>query len=238
MDINNLKSCITHDEATIRSFMRDPEYADYYLQNVIADGDPDEISEVQAWFDEAKARSLNKQLTMKEFKQKFFEEGVAQSFSMAQKNGKLFLRNGKWLSKRSTIFIFLHTVNYCRHIARATKVAACLLAEVLANLCIDCDFFHFLLVLCYYKLSFLLNSPSHMDPLWERSRKKRCKFTTNFLDTQKSKLLFAPNESKTKRMQLIYVRNTIVTINLKILCRTFLRRQKAVQVPYELNIHC
>ena len=77
-----------------------------------------------------------------------------------------------------------------------------------------------------------------MDPLWERSRKKRCKFTINFLDTQKSKLLFAPNEKKKKRMQLFYVRNTIVTINLKILCRTFLRRQKAEQVPYELNIHC
>ena len=57
MDISNLKSCITHDEATIRSFMRDPEYADYYLQTVTADGDTDEIAEVQAWYDEAKART-------------------------------------------------------------------------------------------------------------------------------------------------------------------------------------
>ena len=57
MDINNLKSCISHDEATIRSFMRDPKYADYYLQTVIADGDTQEISEVQAWYDEAKTRT-------------------------------------------------------------------------------------------------------------------------------------------------------------------------------------
>ena len=56
MNIHNLKSCITHDEATIRSFIRDPEYADFYLQTVIADGDPDEIAETQAWYDEAKNR--------------------------------------------------------------------------------------------------------------------------------------------------------------------------------------
>lgn len=47
---------ITHDEATIQSFMRDPEFADYYLQTVIHDGDAEEISEVQKWYNEAKAR--------------------------------------------------------------------------------------------------------------------------------------------------------------------------------------
>ena len=57
MDVNNLKSCISHDEATIRSFVRDPEYADYYLKSVIADGDEDEIRNVQAWYDEAKSRA-------------------------------------------------------------------------------------------------------------------------------------------------------------------------------------
>ena len=56
MDITNLKSCITHEEATIRSFMRDPEFAAYYLQAVIADGDTEEISEVQSWYDEAQKR--------------------------------------------------------------------------------------------------------------------------------------------------------------------------------------
>lgn len=57
MDINNLKSCISHDEATIRSFVRDPEYADYYLKSVIANGDNEEIRDVQAWYDEAKSSS-------------------------------------------------------------------------------------------------------------------------------------------------------------------------------------
>ncbi len=59
MNINNLKSCIPHDEATIRSFIRDPEFAEYYLNSVIADGDEEEIREVQAWYDEAKIRSKN-----------------------------------------------------------------------------------------------------------------------------------------------------------------------------------
>lgn len=59
MNINNLKSCISHDEATIRSFMRDPEYADFYLQTVRADGDAQEIAEVQDWYNEAKARTQN-----------------------------------------------------------------------------------------------------------------------------------------------------------------------------------
>ena len=56
MDISNLKSCISHEEATIRSFMRDPEFAAYYLQTVLQDGDADEIAEVQYWYDEAQSR--------------------------------------------------------------------------------------------------------------------------------------------------------------------------------------
>ena len=57
MDINNLKSCVSHDEAMIRSFIRDPEYANYYLNAVIADGDNDEIHDTQAWYNEAQSRS-------------------------------------------------------------------------------------------------------------------------------------------------------------------------------------
>ena len=56
MDINNLKSCISHDEATIRSFVRNPEFAEYYLQSVLTDGDEKEIHRVQEWYNEAKAR--------------------------------------------------------------------------------------------------------------------------------------------------------------------------------------
>ena len=59
MDVKDLKACISHDEATIRSFVRDPEYAEYYLQAVLADGDAEEIAEVQCWYDEAKARRQN-----------------------------------------------------------------------------------------------------------------------------------------------------------------------------------
>lgn len=59
MDINNLKSCISHDEAMIRSFIRDPEFAEYYLHTVILDGDNEEILQAQSWYDEAKSRSVN-----------------------------------------------------------------------------------------------------------------------------------------------------------------------------------
>lgn len=49
---------ITHKEATIRSFMRDPEYAEHLLGVVKADGDRDEIEYFQVLYDEARARSL------------------------------------------------------------------------------------------------------------------------------------------------------------------------------------
>ncbi len=48
---------ISHREATVQHFMRDPELADLYLQTVLADGDMDEIREVRGWVDEAKARA-------------------------------------------------------------------------------------------------------------------------------------------------------------------------------------
>lgn len=61
MDLNNLKACIDHDEAIIQSFMRNPDYADYYLQAVLADGDAEEIAETQAWYNEAKRRTQTSQ---------------------------------------------------------------------------------------------------------------------------------------------------------------------------------
>ena len=48
---------ITHREATVQHFMRDPELAELYLQAVLADGDFDEIREVKDWLDEAKTRA-------------------------------------------------------------------------------------------------------------------------------------------------------------------------------------
>ncbi len=49
-------STISNEEATIRSFMRDPEFAEYFLKDVIADGNLEEIREVKEWIDEARAR--------------------------------------------------------------------------------------------------------------------------------------------------------------------------------------
>ena len=49
---------ITHEEATINSFMRDPEFADYLLSEVLRDGDKDEIAHFQHLYDEAKARAF------------------------------------------------------------------------------------------------------------------------------------------------------------------------------------
>ena len=49
-------STISHEEATIRSFMRDPEFAERLLKEVIADGDCNEICRVRRRIDEARAR--------------------------------------------------------------------------------------------------------------------------------------------------------------------------------------
>ena len=48
---------ISHDEVVIQHFIEDKEFADLYLQTVLADGDAEEIREVQGWYDEAKSRT-------------------------------------------------------------------------------------------------------------------------------------------------------------------------------------
>ena len=48
---------ITHEEATIRSFMRDPEFADGLMSEILKDGDKEEIAHFQALYDEAKSRT-------------------------------------------------------------------------------------------------------------------------------------------------------------------------------------
>lgn len=50
-------STVSHDEATIRHFIEDPAYAEFYRQAVLADGDLEEIREVEGWIAEAKARA-------------------------------------------------------------------------------------------------------------------------------------------------------------------------------------
>lgn len=49
-------SYITHDEAMIQNFVEDPDYAAFYLKEVMSDGDINEIRAAQAWVDEARAR--------------------------------------------------------------------------------------------------------------------------------------------------------------------------------------
>ena len=44
---------ITHDEAMIRDFVEDPEYAEELLAAVMSDGDEYEIQRVKGWKDEA-----------------------------------------------------------------------------------------------------------------------------------------------------------------------------------------
>ena len=59
-----ITSYITHDEAMIKSFMRDPEYAEELLKDVLTDGNDYEIQRVQSWYDEAKARSRSNALNL------------------------------------------------------------------------------------------------------------------------------------------------------------------------------
>ena len=49
-------SAVSHEEATIRSFVRDPEFAEFFLKDVLSDGDMEEIREAKAWVEEARAR--------------------------------------------------------------------------------------------------------------------------------------------------------------------------------------
>ena len=51
-----MKSCIDHEEATIRSYMRDPDFANYMLQDAITEGDIDEVQKIQRRINEAKKR--------------------------------------------------------------------------------------------------------------------------------------------------------------------------------------
>ena len=53
---------ITHEEATINRFIKNPEYAAYLISEVKKDGDKDEIAYFQHLCDEAKARVQNKAL--------------------------------------------------------------------------------------------------------------------------------------------------------------------------------
>ena len=50
---------ITHEEATIKSFIKDPEFADYLMSEVLRDGDEKEIAHFQKLYDEAKARAFS-----------------------------------------------------------------------------------------------------------------------------------------------------------------------------------
>ena len=49
-------STISHEEAMIRRFMEDPEFAEFYLKEVMADGSLNEIRRTQRRVEEAKAR--------------------------------------------------------------------------------------------------------------------------------------------------------------------------------------
>lgn len=48
---------ISHDEAMIKHFTENPEYADELLNTVLADGNEYEIQRVREWYNEAKSRS-------------------------------------------------------------------------------------------------------------------------------------------------------------------------------------
>lgn len=50
---------ITHEEATINRFIKNPEYAAYLISEVKKDGDKDEIAYFQHLYDEAKVRLQN-----------------------------------------------------------------------------------------------------------------------------------------------------------------------------------
>ena len=47
---------VTHDEAMIKNFINEPDYANFYLSEVLKDGDDYEIQRVRYWYDEAQKR--------------------------------------------------------------------------------------------------------------------------------------------------------------------------------------
>ena len=57
IDINNLKNCRPFEESMAEVFWSDPEFADYLMNEVIADGDDEEIAYFQSLYDEARERS-------------------------------------------------------------------------------------------------------------------------------------------------------------------------------------
>ena len=48
---------IRHDEAMIRHFIDDPEFAEIYLEEVLRDGGEREIRIVRDWYEEARRRT-------------------------------------------------------------------------------------------------------------------------------------------------------------------------------------
>ena len=50
---------LTQDEAAIKIFMENPDDAEFMLKDALYCEDPEEISHVQYWYNEAKARSKN-----------------------------------------------------------------------------------------------------------------------------------------------------------------------------------
>ena len=48
---------VNHEESTIQHFMEEPEFADYLLNEVMQDGDEEEIAYFQSLYDEARARA-------------------------------------------------------------------------------------------------------------------------------------------------------------------------------------
>ena len=59
MVISKLKNCRPIEESMTEVFMNDPEFADYLMNNVIADGDEKEIAYFQSLYDEAKSTFRN-----------------------------------------------------------------------------------------------------------------------------------------------------------------------------------
>ena len=55
---------IDHEEATIQSYMRDPEFAEYMLHSAIAEGDIAEAQKVQRRMLEAWKRTQDKHSTI------------------------------------------------------------------------------------------------------------------------------------------------------------------------------
>ena len=51
-----MKNCVAHEEATIESFVRDLEFAETYLKEVLSDGDMAEIRQARSWVEEAQSR--------------------------------------------------------------------------------------------------------------------------------------------------------------------------------------